>query len=657
MSEFTRVVSAKYQQMSEDELFVVDAPDLYEKYLEAFPSGTNPMFRTRTVHDCQTCKRFIRNLGPVITINNGTVATVWDVSVGTFEDVVAVKMADYVRSRNVVSVFRSKEKRYGMDHNYDANNERYDHLWGDVSSKHYALDDAAKRGVLNTVAQVLARGLDQIRLGDIQTVLELIESNALYRGEEHKAAILGFKELLKKYREVSEYGLDTLAANRFIWENINNRNARFRNTVIGTLLVDLADNVDLEDAVKSFEQKVAPMNYKRPTAIITQRMVEQAVEKMNTLGIGGAIYRRYARFSDISVNDVLFVDNATAGSMKDGVAALLESSVKPKSVNTDKATPITADEFVKTVLPGAKSVELHLQNKHTGNFVCLTAPKDGAAEQQLFRWNNNYAWSYDGDVTDSVKMRVKAAGGNVDAKLRVSLSWYNFDDLDLHCETPSFDHIYYGNKRGILDVDMNARMGQTRTPVENLAFTALSDGVYKIYVNQFQQRETDNVGFAIEIESGGTLHQYSYPKVLKTKETVQCFSLTVKRGNLDIIDVHGGLVGGSSSSEKWGVKTETLVPVTSIMYSPNHWEGAGGVGAKHLIFALKDCRNPGECRGVYNEFLRPDLEPHRKVFEVLGSKTKCPPSDEQISGVGFTAARGDTVAVVVDGRRSYNITF
>ncbi len=48
---------------------------------------------------------------------------------------------------------------------------------------------------------------------------------------------------------------------------------------------------------------------------------------------------------------------------------------------------------------------------------------------------------------------------------------------------------------------------------------------------------------------------------------------------------------------------------------------------------------------------------HRKVFEVLGGKTKCPPTDDQISGVGFTSARGDSVIAIVNGRRAYNIGF
>jgi hypothetical protein len=76
-----------------------------------------------------------------------------------------------------------------------------------------------------------------------------------------------------------------------------------------------------------------------------------------------------------------------------------------------------------------------------------------------------------------------------------------------------------------------------------------------------------------------------------------------------------------------------------------------------LIFVMQNCRNPGPTRGIYNEFLKSSLDLHRKVFEVLGSKTKAPYSDDQLSGIGFTAARGDSVTVVVDGKRAYTLLF
>ena len=102
-----------------------------------------------------------------------------------------------------------------------------------------------------------------------------------------------------------------------------------------------------------------------------------------------------------------------------------------------------------------------------------------------------------------------------------------------------------------------------------------------------------------------------------------------------------------------------MVPVDSVMMSPNYWDECG-VGAPHLFFALRGCRSPDPVRGFYNEFLRGDLEKHRKVLEVLASRTTCPPDDRQVAGVGFTAARGDSVKLAVDRqsvRSFWEVTF
>ena len=52
-----------------------------------------------------------------------------------------------------------------------------------------------------------------------------------------------------------------------------------------------------------------------------------------------------------------------------------------------------------------------------------------------------------------------------------------------------------------------------------------------------------------------------------------------------------------------------------------------------------------------------DFDRYRKVFEVIGPKTECAFADDQISGVGLTNGRKDSVAVVVDGRRAYALSF
>lgn len=640
---FSKAVHANFVEMSKGELYVVEMEnDMGDMFLAAFPEGTNPIFRVRREYDCVCCKHFVRRLGVVVAIKDGKLQTIWDdLDLPSPFREVAAKLGYIIRNQPIESVFRTKERQYGLDHNYDKKtNQRYEHFHGEIGVKHRFDDAYAKIGDLNTTFGVFERGLMGLRDIDFVEVLELIDANGLYKGEEFRAAILAFQQLRLKFKETRR---DT-----FIWENIHNKHARFRNTAIGNLFIELADGKEFDEAVKSYEKTVAPMNYKRPTTIITQGMVEKAVQALTNLGLHGAIARRYARLSDVSVNDVLFVDNESKSKMKDGISALLESSVKKPVFDPKKAEPIQAESFVKDILPTAKTIEVLVQNRHAGNFVSLTGA-DGP--ERLFKWSNNFAWSYHGDVADSVKERVKAAGGNIHAKLRVSLSWFNTDDLDLHAQTPTGSHIYFNNKKGILDVDMNAGI-TVRNPVENLAFNDLGDGVYDIGVHQFRQRETIDVGFSIEVEFDGVISQYSYSKAVK--DMIPVFKLHVKDGKL--VRIETDLVGGNTSKEKWGVFTEVLTPVTAVMYSPNHW-GDNRIGAKHLIFALKGCMNSGTTRGIYNEFLRSDLEQHRKVFEVLGSKTKCPHSVEQISGVGFTAARGDTVTVVVDGRRAYVVSF
>ena len=240
----------------------------------------------------------------------------------------------------------------------------------------------------------------------------------------------------------------------------------------------------------------------------------------------------------------------------------------------------------------------------------------------------------------------------------MSLAWSNYDDLDIHADCPD-GHIYFGNKLDILDVDMNAGGGRSREPVENLSWTRPRDGVYRIHVNQYNQRETADVGFTLEIECEGRVTQLSYP--LGVKGTVDCITFQMVRGELtDLKIVNKSIRGGDVSTQKWGVATENFVPVSTLMCSPNHWENAGSVGNQHWFFILEGCKNPEATRGIYNEFLRGDLEPHRKVFEVLGNKTKCAPSDQQLSGVGFSRGRNDEVTVRVttnNSTRAYNIIF
>lgn len=659
---FAEAVNKRFLAMSQvsPDLYTVDAGDLFETYLAAFPAGTNPLYRERTEHDCSCCKNFIRNIGHVVAIQDGALQTVWSdaaVTVPFPYNVVAAHMNDVVRQLPINGIYRTAERRYGAQQSVemsDGEPRRWNHFWCDVPEKNRPAKPDKERGDTNTAAQVFKRALDEMAIGSAETVLDLINAGSLYKGAEKRGTVEAFLSMKRAYDAAPDKNL-------FIWSNVNSGVTHFRTDVIGTLVDDLSKGVALDDAVRMFESKVAPTNYKRTTALITPKMIDQAVQTIASLGLESALDRRMARLSDVSVNNVLFVDNAVRGVMRDGnLTDMLMSAVKPKTPDLKHATPIGIDDFVRDVIPAAvgHGIELLVQNKHAANFVTITAPThaDDAAAK-LFRWDNGFAWSYDGDVADSIKQRVKRAGGNVDnAALRVSLSWSNTDDLDLHCVTPTRQHVFFGNKAGILDVDMNNGWDAlTRDAVENMSWTPnnLRNGVYRFSVNQYNKRESVDVGFTIEIDCAGELHQFTYDKAVRGD--VPCFDLHMQDGQIVGMTTQTDIKAGNASRDVWSVKTESLVPVDTIMTSPNHWDGRA-VGAKHWFFILKGCKNPAATRGIYNEFLNPALEPHRKVFEVLGSKTKCQPTDDQLSGVGFTAARGDSVTAVVKGR-AYQVQF
>ena len=122
----------------------------------------------------------------------------------------------------------------------------------------------------------------------------------------------------------------------------------------------------------------------------------------------------------------------------------------------------------------------------------------------------------------------------------------------------------------------------------------------------------------------------------------------IKGGELTFID---SLPSTIASKKIWGLNTETFSRVNMIMHSPNHWDEQK-IGNKHVFFMLDKCINPDAARGFYNEFLKEELHDNRKVFEVLGSKMKTEPCDNQLSGLGFSSTQRNTILCKVTGNFS-----
>ena len=65
---------------------------------------------------------------------------------------------------------------------------------------------------------------------------------------------------------------------------------------------------------------------------------------------------------------------------------------------------------------------------------------------------------------------------------------------------------------------------------------------------------------------------------------------------------------------------------------------------------LDQMKNEGSARGFFNEYLKPELDAHRKVLELVGSKMKTEETNDQLSGLGFSSTSRNDLIVRVTGK-------
>ena len=643
-----------------------DKDELWNTYLESFTAKKNPIFQVRTEHDCSCCRHFIKNIGGIVFIDDDlNTHTIWEFQV---EDEEYQKVLDavnaYVKGKKIVEEFVVKESSFGTDKSYDYNAdgkvEEFEHFYLKTPNEWiYRGKDTidSERSHRRTSSEVFGRALREITADAIDSILDLINDNTLYKGAEWKTQMIELKKLKAEYEALPDEKKEL-----YVWKTAKTVGpvmSRIRNHSIGVLLVDISGGMDLNEAVRRYEAIVAPANYKRPKAIFTKKMLEEAQKTITELGYMDSLRRRYAKLDDITVNNILFANRNAAKRVKGAnVFEEMMSDAKTSPKKFDRVQEIGIEQFISDVLPGATSVEAYVENRHERNMCSLITSSNPFAPT-MFKWDNPFSWAYAGNIADSdIKTNVKNAGGNVQGVLRFSIQWndgadYSGNDLDAHCTEPNENEIFFGNKvsrktGGFLDVDIIHPI-TGKPAVENIAFASknrMIPGDYEFYVHQYTNRGGRD-GFRAEIEMDGQIYRYDYGKELRQGERVKVATVNLSVGGTFTIKEH--LPSTMSSREIWGVKTMDFVPVSVIMYSPNYWDGQNGIGNKHYMFILSNCVNPENPNGFYNEFLKQELADHRRVFEALGNRMAVESTDDQLSGLGFSSTLRNDLVVRVKG--------
>lgn len=646
----------------------IDPDYLWEVYLDSFPPEMNRIFRKRREFDCSCCRNFVKRFGNVVRINdNFEITTIWDFQINHegYQQVLN-NMSSAVREYAINGAYISKERTQGTQMSLDMSGQEvitWNHFFLEIPAKFQykgreTLD--TERANVRTTSEVLKRSLEELKPEAMQTVIEMVEESILYRGEEWMRNVIEFRDMQRKY-----LSLIPSKRNNYLWKMAVTAPGvitRIRNHSIGTLLIDLSAGMEMDAAIARWNNVMAPTNYKQPKGVFSKRQVEDAQRKIEELGYQDSLARRFANLADVKVSDVLFADRNAKKHMGGlgGIMAILKEQVEESPAQFKGATPITIEDFLAQ-LSEVENLEVFFENQHQGNLVSLIAPVKTDA-MSMFKWGNNFSWAYANNATDSdMKKLVNLAGGKTDGVLRASLQWEHQSDLDLHCTGPNGFHIYFGDKidrrsNGNLDVDI-IHPTPGKSSVENINFPELNkmpDGIYQFNINCYNERSGDN-GFKAEIEFGGQLFQFEHNKRMYSGQTVAVARVHLVSGNMTLDPVLKP-TSSSISTEAWGMRTNRFQKVSLMCYSPNYW-GPEGTGNKHYMFMLTNCKNPDTPNGFFNEYLYNDLNAHRQVFAALGKLMKVEPSDDQLSGLGFSSTQRASLIVRINNQRIYKIVF
>lgn len=677
----------------------VSGDKIWEIYLNSFEKKNVFRDPDSDEHNCNLCKRFFHRYGNIVSIDkNGDLESMFSNINGVEQyqaPIDAIDKAlknspvkdvffetfDELNSLNYEKCKRTQEVyKLGIERNLKKYTKEEVEKFGVVKEdivyefNHFSvfLDkkfvDFSGKSVESVIAKfkdkysVFKRFMDETPLDTFILVRDLILQGSLLDGDAHLHVIDDYIELKTAFDVFINENKDN-----WYWKTsytLNERVAKARSTVVGTLCVELSEGKELNKACEDWNKRVDPINYHKAKAPITKKQIEDAKKFVTENGYEESFDRRLATIDDIKVDEILHINSGDGNVKKLSIFDDLKPSGEGrfKRDKFDNVEEVGIEKFMKDILPTCTSLEVLLENKMENNMVVVTKASSDSS-RPIFKWDNNYSWTFNGNIAgkSQIKDAVKSRGGKTDADLRISLFFpETTDDYDLHVIDSNGNHINYHNLReehfssGILDLDAQGVDGHQppEKRIENVVFSdksKMKEGKIKVWVVNYSGRGF-NSPFDIEIETGNgdiTLLKYN---TKTTKNEVTVGEIEFHEGEFTLFfDKKMTLIDSKTMSKNiWGLETNNFHKVNLVCLSPNHW-GGNKVGNLHYMFMLDNCRCDVPIRGFHNENLIPELLKHRKVMEVLGNTNMIEPNGKQLAGIGFNSTVRDELVVRCKG--------
>lgn len=367
-------------------LFTTEATDLYSLFLENIPE------EARQHYNCSTCRHFVNRFGRLVSVDGRTgkqTATMWSHPVPEFFQQAVNTIKAKVEAANITGVFVTNKTGLGC-----ARTGIWVHMAVEVPGK------IVYKGRIGTAAQEAAKKAEDHRVlqasiakyqqRDVETAVNLLRSDALYRGEQ----ILPMAEWFLETMKLANGGADT---GNILWYRAAAAPSGFchiPSSMVGTLLDDIVEGYSVSVIKDRFNEKMHPLQYQRPQAAPAAGNVRRAEEIVAKLGLEKSLERRYARLDEMQAIWKPAKEKAAAGGVFAGIPIKVKRGESRNQVEAPE-TVMTFEKFRRTVLPGAKKMELLVSHQKDSYAAFLTAAHFDAPP--IIQWDreeerNPFSW-------------------------------------------------------------------------------------------------------------------------------------------------------------------------------------------------------------------------------------------------------------------------
>ena len=353
-------------------LFTTNAGDLYGLLLDGIPE------EARQHYNCNACRHFVNRYGGLVKIDEKTgkqAPVMWPEKAPAFFSEAVKKIRRKVSAATVTGVFITSERQLGTpvtgswEHMAVKVPEPMVHRKRLKNAFQEAAEKAEDYGLL-------ASAIGKYRTETVETAVNLLRSEALYRSENVLGMAEWFLEVLQLVKEKRD--ARNRATRNIIWYKAATAPVGFchiSSNVIGTLLDDIAAGYDFNTVSRKFAEKMNPLQYQRPQAAPSAGNVVQAERIVEKLGIANSLKRRYARLDEIQT---IWrpMPAKKAGGVSAGVFARVATKEQQRETPNAMSGPtvtITWEKFQRTVLGSARKIEFYVPGKEDCYTAILTA--------------------------------------------------------------------------------------------------------------------------------------------------------------------------------------------------------------------------------------------------------------------------------------------